>query len=315
MVENEKIEFLSIASGKWRRYFSWLNFTDIFKIIGGFFHSFYIIIKYRPNLIMSAGSFVSVPVVWAGWICHIPAIIHQQDVTPGLANKLMAPFCRAVTVTFEKSLKDYGEKAFWAGNILRDEFYNYKVSKPEARQKMGLQNNLPVILILGGGTGSLFINKLISDSASDLIKYCQIIIITGQLKNEQLNFPENNFKIFTFLNTEGIIKVFYAADIVVSRCGMGVLTELSYFGKPAILIPMPDSHQENNAEVFKEKNAALVMSQKNLNKECFITAIKNLLIDKDKQMALQYNIKKVIKIDKEKQVLNIINQLINNGKK
>jgi UDP-N-acetylglucosamine--N-acetylmuramyl-(pentapeptide) pyrophosphoryl-undecaprenol N-acetylglucosamine transferase len=276
----------------------------------GFCQSFFIILKYKPDLIMSAGSFVSVPVVWAGWILKIPAIIHQQDVLPGLANKLMAPFCKAITVTFKKSLKDYGKKAIWVGNILRDEFYNYKVSQIEARQKMGLHNNLPVILILGGGTGSLFINKLVAESASDLVKFCQIILITGQLKNEQIIFPENNFQTFTFLNTEGIIKVFYASDIVVSRCGMGVLTELSYFSKPTILIPMPDSHQNNNAAIFNENEAALVFDQKNINKEYFVSSIKQLLNDKNKQVELSRNIKNVIKIDREKQVLNIINNIL-----
>jgi UDP-N-acetylglucosamine--N-acetylmuramyl-(pentapeptide) pyrophosphoryl-undecaprenol N-acetylglucosamine transferase len=310
MVENEKIKFFAIANGKWRRYFSWLNLSDIIKIIVGFFQSFYIIIKYRPDLIMSAGSFVSVPVVWAGWVLKIPALIHQQDVVPGLANKLMAPFCQVVTVTFEKSLKDYGKKAVLVGNILRDEFYNYRVGKSEARQKMGLHNKLPVVLILGGGTGSLFINNIVAETALDLIKFCQIILITGPLKNEQFNFPESNIKVFNFLNTEGIIKVFYASDIIITRCGMGALTELSYFGKPTILIPMPDSHQEKNADVFKDKKAALVVSQKNLNKENFVLILKNLLNNKEEQVELSRNIKNVIKIDREKHILNIINQLL-----
>ncbi|MBU4014724.1 glycosyltransferase, partial [Patescibacteria group bacterium] len=116
MVQKENIKFISIASGKFRRYFSIKNFIDLFKIIFAFFQSLAILIKEKPALVMSAGSFVSVPVVWAAWLLRVPVLIHQQDVRHGLANKLMAPFANVITVTFEKSLADYGKKAVWTGN-------------------------------------------------------------------------------------------------------------------------------------------------------------------------------------------------------
>ena len=115
MVEREKIEFIAIPSGKMRRYASFKNFIDPFFILAGFFKSLYIILKWKPDFVMSAGSFVSVPVIWAAWLLRVPSLVHQQDARPGLANVLMAPFAGVITVTFEKSLMDYGKKAVWIG--------------------------------------------------------------------------------------------------------------------------------------------------------------------------------------------------------
>jgi UDP-N-acetylglucosamine--N-acetylmuramyl-(pentapeptide) pyrophosphoryl-undecaprenol N-acetylglucosamine transferase len=310
MVEQSHIKFTPISSGKFRRYFSWQNLMDIFKIKLGFFQAIKILFKYKPDLIISAGSFASVPVVWAGWLCRVPVLIHQQDVLPGLANKLMAPFAKKITVTFEKSLKDYGRKADWVGNILRREFIDYKVGKNEARIKYGFRIDLPVVLVMGGGTGARVINRLVSESANELIKFCQVVLLTGAGKDEEFNFPETNFKHFEFLNSEGMIKVFSAADIVVSRCGMGVLSELSYFHKPTILIPIPDSHQEKNAQVFKEETAAVVLNQNDLPPAKFVNEIRGLLGDKEELAKLSSNIGKIIKIDKEGAMPKIINDLL-----
>lgn len=110
VVENYKIPFNIIFSGKLRRYFSWQNFIDIFKIKIAFWQSFFILSKFKPDIILSAGSFVSVPVIWAGWLLRIPCCIHQLDIRPTLANKLVAPFVKKITVTFEKSLNDFSKK-------------------------------------------------------------------------------------------------------------------------------------------------------------------------------------------------------------
>jgi UDP-N-acetylglucosamine--N-acetylmuramyl-(pentapeptide) pyrophosphoryl-undecaprenol N-acetylglucosamine transferase len=309
MVAAEKMNYQTISCGKLRRYWSWQNLVDIIKIKIGFWQSLFIVLKWKPDLIISAGSFVSVPVIWAGWFLGVPAIIHQQDVVPGLANKLMAPVSKKITVTFAKSLADYGNKAVLVGNPLRSEFENYTVSKSEAREKYGLRNDLPVVLVLGGGTGAWELNNLTAQIAPEMIKVCQMILITGQNKNN-LAFPENNFKFFEFLNTEGMIKVYSAADIVVSRCGMGVLTELSYFGKPAILIPMPNSHQEKNAAVFAENEAAIVLHQNQLDKDKFTASLKSLISDEEQQIKLAANIKKLIKIDKTGEMLKVIYGLL-----
>ncbi|MDD4333349.1 MAG: UDP-N-acetylglucosamine--N-acetylmuramyl-(pentapeptide) pyrophosphoryl-undecaprenol N-acetylglucosamine transferase [Patescibacteria group bacterium] len=335
MAATAGIEFKAITSGKLRRYWSWHNFIDPFKILIGFFYAFFIIIKWRPNLIISAGAFVSVPVVWAGWLYRVPILIHQQDVRPGLANKLMAPFARVITVTFAKSLKDYGKKAVWTGNLIRQGFiacHSELVpvatgTGEESRQAIrtrffGLrpQNDNPIVLVVGGGTGAVAINHLVRESLDELLKYCLIIHLAGknkipnpksQIPNkfQNSNYNPQNYKVYDFLNVNEMAAALKIADVVISRCGMNFLTELSYLGKPAILIPISDSHQEDNAKIMAEKDAAIVLNQKNLTPKIFQSKIKELLEDKNLQNKLSGNIKKVIKIGNGK-IVEIVKDLI-----
>ncbi len=306
MVQDAKIKFIKINSGKLRRYFSFRNFSDIFLIIFGFFQSLIILIKYKPNLMISAGGFVSVPVAFASWILHIPILIHQQDACPGLANKIMSFFAKKITVTFKKSLNDYNKKAIWIGNPIRNNIEKLKTDKKATIQKIRLNNKKPIILVIGGGTGSLFINNLITKNLEKLIKFCQIIHITG--KNKNINFNQSSYKIFEFLDSIKMAKVYAIADVVVSRCGMGVLTELSYLGKPSILIPMPNSHQEDNAKIFQESNSAIILNQEKISGDILEENIKKILNNKDFSNLLSKNIKKIIKRNANSEIKNVILQ-------
>ncbi len=311
MAKNAKIKFQPILNGKLRRYFSWNNFVDIFKIFGAFSQSTWLVLKYKPALIISAGSFVSVPVVWAGWLFGIKILIHQQDARAGLANKLMALFADIITVTFEKSLKDY-KKAIWVGNPTIIKNYELPVSFSASRGGIITDENnvLPSVLVVGGGTGSQAINALVYKSIDELTRFCRIIHITG--KNKKINFQSSvkNYQQFEFLDAEKMAKALYQSNVVVSRCGMGLLTELSYFGKSAILIPIPDSHQEDNAKVFADKKAAIILNQKDLTSEKLIKEIKNLLDNKSFCDQLSKNIQTVIKTDANKKIGDIINKLL-----
>lgn len=310
MVSFLHIPFASIAWGKWRRYFSWKNFIDPFKIIIGFVQSIILIFSYKPDLVISGGSFVSVPVVWAAWIFNTKIIAHQQDAQPGLANKLSAPFADYITVTFQKSLKDFGAKAVYTGNFIRPEFFDLQITKKEAKQKIGLDNSLPVVLIAGGGTGSEFINYLTASCLTELTQFCSIIHITGKNRGLVLDREIANYRSFEFMHIDGLIKAYAAADLVISRAGMGMLSELSFFAKPTILIPMPDSHQEKNAEIFSTNKAAIVLSQKGLNKMEFKKSISHLLRDDDLRRQLTVNIKNTIKTDNGQEIFRIINSLL-----
>ena len=220
MVQDVKIKFIKINSGKLRRYFSFHNFSDIFLIIFGFFQSLIILIKYKPNLMISAGGFVSVPVAFASWILRVPILIHQQDARPGLSNKIMSFFAKKITVTFKKSLNDYSRKAIWIGNPIRSNIEKLKIDKKTTIQKIKLNNKKPIILVIGGGTGSLFINNLIIKNLEKLTKFCQIIHITGKNKSINFNINKINYKVFEFLDLMKLADVYSIADIVISRCGM-----------------------------------------------------------------------------------------------
>ncbi len=309
IVSNEKIRFVFIKSGKLRRYFDWKNFSDLFLIMAGFFQSLAILSRFKPGLVMTAGGFVSVPAVWAAWILRIPVLIHQQDARPGLANRLMAPFAKIITVTFEKSIIDYGKKAVWTGNPVRRslKIINYKL---QITNYFDLNNDIPTILILGGGTGAVAINKLVEDSLDGLTEFCQVIHVAGRGKMPD-NIENKNYQVFGFLNAEQLGEAYAVSDIVVSRGGMGTLTELSYLGKPAIIIPMPDSHQEDNAEIFKEKEAAIVLDQKKIDSDMFLGEIRKLLGDNDLQKKLSENIGRVIKKGADETILMLIKKMLN----
>ncbi len=306
MVERAGIKFKAVAGGKWRRYFSFKNIVDIFKIKLGFWQAFFFMIKWRPDLVMSAGSFISVPVIWAAWILRVPVIIHQQDIIPGLANKFMAPFTKAITVTFEKSLADYGKKAIWTGNPIR---WSLKITNPKSQ--FPINANLPVVLIVGGGTGAEAINRLVAESLSELTKFYRIIHITGKNKvAPDNNIKSVNYKKYEFLSVEKMAEVLNAADLVVTRAGLGFLSELSYLGKPSIIIPMPDSHQEANAEFFKSKKAAIVVGQKHLTAASLTHIIKDLLSDEKMLSQLAINMRNAMKRGAEQEMAKIINKIV-----
>ncbi|MDO9399132.1 MAG: undecaprenyldiphospho-muramoylpentapeptide beta-N-acetylglucosaminyltransferase, partial [bacterium] len=308
MIEKAGIKFRAITCGKLRRYFSWKNFIDIFKIKIGFWQSLFILLKWRPDLVISAGSFVSVPAVWAAWFLGAKVLVHQQDIRSGLANKLMAPLAKVITVVFEKSLKDYGKKAVWIGNPIRSQKLKVKSQKYE---KYNLNKNLPIVLILGGGTGAMAINKLVWESLSELTKFCQIIHLTGKNKvitNYELQIT--NYIKYEFLDVEQMAEVYNLADIVVSRCGLGVLSELSYLGKPTILIPLPDSHQEDNADIFIKAQAAIVLKQKELTSKKLINEIEKLIKNKELQEKLSKNIKLVMKQGANEAMIKIIKEIL-----
>lgn len=296
IVKKEGLIFKPILSGKWRRYFSFKNFIDIFKIFLAFWQSLVLIIKEKPKMIISVGGFVAVPLSLSAWFFKIPIIVHQQDVIPGLANKLMSKIASAITVTFPSALKFYGKKAKWIGN-LGPELNNLYFNKEKIIEKYKInQNNLPLVLILGGGTGSLFLNKLISETISELSSISQVIHVSGKI-DRSIGVEDNykNYLKIDFIDHQDLLALMFLSSLVISRCGLGTLTELSFFKKPSILIPMPNSHQEYNALEFEKSNSAIVLHQKNLNTDIFINEIKNILFNEDLKNILSNNICKVIK--------------------
>jgi len=310
-IDKYQLKFQAINSGKLRRYFSWQNILDFLYLIIGFIESLVIILDFKPNLIISAGGFVSVPLVWAARLGGKKIIIHQQDLRPGLANKLMAPAANKITVTFEKSLNDFDKsKAVWTGNPLREEITKTNDRRPitDDFKKFNLVEDKPVLLVLGGGTGAMSLNKIIIDSLPELLNYCQIIHLTGKGKL----IPRENFsgyRAYQFLNEE-LPLVMKLANVVISRAGMSALTELSYLGKPTVVIPIPNSHQEDNAEYFAEREAAIYLKQKDLTKHKLIDVIKDLFENKEKRERLGNNFRDSIKQGANEGYINEIKVLL-----
>lgn len=314
LVKKRGLRYKPIISGKWRRYFSFLNFIDIFKIFFAFWQSLFLLLKEKPNLIISAGGFVAVPLSIAGWFLKIPIIIHQQDIAPGLANKIMAKFAKVITVTFEKSLHDYGRRAKWIGNLGPEvSAINLDSNSILLNNKDFFSLNFPLVLIMGGGTGSQFINKLVAEAIKDLSVFSKVIHISG--KNDRDNrgldvSKHDNYIKLEFVDHQDLLGLISVADLVVSRCGLGALTELSFLKKPTILIPMPNSHQEENANEFSRLKSAKVLSENILRADIFINEVKNILDNRSAREELSLNISGVIKNGNGK-IVEIIRKILN----
>lgn len=294
--ERGEMRFTTLIGGKWRRYFSVHNLLDIFKIIAAWFKSFSLLAAYRPDVLISAGAFVSVPLVWAAACRKIPILIHQQDVRPGLANKLMAPFARAVTVTFEKSLLDYGPGAIWVGNpVGRTQFRAGVDQLRVLQERYGLSAVRPLVLVIGGGTGATAINRLVSVGAGELTEFCQIVHLTGKGKAALAGAKRAGYQVLEFLPNEEVLALMSLADLVISRCGLATLSELAFLRKAAILIPLPHSHQEDNAAVFARAGGAIVCPQEELTPDKLVAEVRQALSDQSRRQTLANNIGKIMK--------------------
>jgi len=292
------ISFQPILSGKWRRYFSLKNIFAPFLTIIGFCQAFFWLKKIKPNIVVSAGSFVSVPVCWAAFCCRVPIIIHQMDIRPGLANKLVAPLATKITVGFPKSLKDYpAKKTIWTGIPIRESL-SKKTNLPFLRNP-----KKPLVLILGGGTGSLFLNNLTEKSLPELVKICQVAHLTGPRK-KSFTFSSPDYFSWEFLSNLG--SLYQEADLIVCRAGLGTLSELAYFGKAALVMPLPQSHQEENAAYFAQKKAILLFPQAKATPDSLVAKIKKMLYNEKERKKIEKNISQLAKKDAREKIKELI---------
>lgn len=275
-----------ITSAKLRRYFSVLNFFDFFKFIAAFVKSLFLVWKIMPDIVFVKGGYDSLPVGITAWLYRIPMIIHESDSIPGLTNKILAKLAVRVAVSFSYTAQFFSpDKTAITGNIVREKPSNIKDIKKE------LNIDTPMILILGGSQGAKAINELIARSLNLLLNNYFIVLQCGannydDLKSElslvyQIEADLHpNFKLFAFVNEEELANYFYSADLVVSRAGSGSIFEIAQYGKPSILIPLPESasfHQSKNAFLYAREGAAIVLEQNNLTPGLLIQEINNIL--------------------------------------
>ncbi len=314
MVKKENMSFYSVPAGKWRRYFSLINFYDLFVTPFGFFKALHLLKKIRPDVLFSAGSFVSVPVAYAAYLLKIKIVIHQQDVIPTLSNKLVYPIADKLTVSLEKSAKDFytgsgffrklkKTKIVYTGNPIRPEITSGKINR--ARELFNLRSDLPTLLVLGGGTGSESLNKIVADALPDLTKYFQIIHQTGKNKKNKVEARENYFQ-KEFLYPDELPHAIKIADIVISRAGFSYITELAACKKVCIIIPLPNSHQIYNAHYLIFQRAAIVAPQEAVTTQTLIATLRKLLFDVEAQKYLKKSISKLMPRDADKKIGELI---------
>jgi len=251
LITKENIVFYGIASGKIRRYFSIQNFLDLFKVLYGIIQSIFLLRKLRPDILFSKGGYVAFPVVIAAWINRIPVITHESDVTPGLANKLSYPFSAKICLTFKETLSFFkdSQKTVVSGTPIRDDLLS---GDPKEGQNIcSFKKEKMVILIIGGSIGSDFINTVIREQLSILLKKFNIVHICGAGKISQELKDIEGYKQFEFVSDE-LPHLLSYANIVISRAGANAIFELLALNKPHILVPL--SLRASRGEQIKNAN-------------------------------------------------------------
>lgn len=295
------VTYHEISTGKLRRYFSKENFKDPFRVINGIIESNKIIKKIKPDIVFSKGGFVSFPVVVGAKINHIPTIIHESDLSAGLANKLSFPFCTKIFLTFKDEKNKFGKKGEYVGGIVRSELKNGNIEK--GKKYCNINNSKPSILVMGGSSGANSINQAIWNNIDTLTEKFNIIHICGKgLINESIK--KENYIQFEFVKKE-LADILALCDMVISRAGANSIFEFLSINLPMLLIPLPKSQsrgdQIENAKYFEKKGYCHVMMDEELDSNKFIDKIYETYSSIDK-------IKNNMKKQKE---LGNINEMVN----
>ena len=274
--ERSDITYHVISSGKLRRYFSWKNFTDPFRVLRGMFQARRIMREVKPAAVFSKGGFVSVPVVIAAHGKHIPVVTHESDYTPGLANKINAKFADKICVTFEDTLSHVGAKGVHTGTPIRPELY--EGDKERGLSFLGFDDKKPILLVMGGSLGAAAVNDAVRAALPKLLLSYDIVHLCGKGKVEE-SLAQPGYRQFEYVNKE-LPDVLAATDIVVSRAGANAVFEFLALSKPALLIPLPRSASRGdqilNAGYFARKGFAMVLEQESLTPETLLDAVNDL---------------------------------------
>jgi len=269
LVKGEGVPFYPISAGKLRRYIDFQNFTDVFKILLGFLQAFVHLTRLRPKLVFSKGGFVSSPVVWAAWICRIPIIIHESDISPGLANKLAIPFANKVCYSFPETEKYLPPaKRVYTGVAIRE--FLKQGDALRGRTLCGFSAEKPVIVIIGGSQGSKALNLLVRSNLTTLCTDFNICHLCGAGETDALFENYSGYKQFEYLRKE-LPDVFAMATLIISRAGATSLFEFLSLMKPSLLIPLPlgasRGDQILNAQSFAKQGFSVTIDEASLHKD------------------------------------------------
>lgn len=268
LISDFDVSYYGIATGKFRRYFDLKNFSDPFRVIKGYKEAKKILKEIKPDVIFSKGGFVAVPVVRAAGDLHIPCIIHESDMTPGLANKLCIPVAQKICCNFPETLKCMPtDKAILTGSPIRSELT--KGNKIAAYELCGFTANKPVVMIIGGSQGASSINQVVREALPKLLEDFQVVHICGKDKVDNLMLSIPGYKQFEYIKAE-LKDIFAMADVVVSRAGANAICELLALNKPNVLIPLFSGSRGDqilNAASFEEQGFSIVIREESL--DCF----------------------------------------------
>lgn len=278
LIADFNIPYVGISTGKFRRYMDPKNLTDPFRVIKGYGQARQFLKEYQPDVVFSKGGFVSVPVVLAAASLHIPCIIHESDMTPGLANKLCLPSAYKICCNFPETMEMLPEKkAVLTGTPIREELR--KGDKLSGLNFCGFTANKPVLMVIGGSQGALNVNKAIRDALPQLLERFQVVHLCGKGKLDNLYLNTPGYIQFEYVKGE-LKDLFALADIVVSRAGANAICELLALRKPNLLIPLPSSNSRGdqmlNAKSFEAQGYSMVLDEADMTREVLVEKINTL---------------------------------------
>lgn len=278
LIAEQKIQYYGIDTGKLRRYFDVKNFTDPFRIVKGFIQSKKIISQIEPDIVFSKGGYVSVPVVAAAHMAHIPVILHESDITPGLANKLSVPSADRICCSFPETLNLLPKnKAVLTGSPIRDELLTGNADA--GFEFCGLPDDKPLLLITGGSLGSANINAFIRNILDKLLLDFNIVHLCGKGKLDSNLNDVGGYVQYEYVGKE-LRDLMAAASIVVSRAGAGTISELVALRKPNLLIPLSRKASRGdqilNAKSYEKQGYSMVLEEEEITDSILYSNLKSL---------------------------------------
>ncbi len=304
LVPSRGIPFYSIPVGKLRRYFSFQNLLDIFKIAAGTASAFSILARRKPNVVFSKGGFVSVPVAVAAWLLRIPVVTHESDLSPGLATKIVSKFAKKILYTFPETAKYLPVNAVHVGTPIREELFQGKATEATKLCGFGLEAR-PTILVMGGSQGAGKINHVLEECLPELVTRFNIIHLTGPGKSSTFSHPA--YCGFEYVDDE-MKDLLSLADVVVSRSGANSIFELLALRKPMMLIPLlagSRGDQVLNAEAFSKHGWASVVDESNLTADLFKKNLHDLIQNSGKMVLAQSTFAQA---DSTEHILSVLEQ-------
>lgn len=327
------LPFIGLTAGRWQRSLTRFTFISFLKIPIGLIQSFYWLIKLRPEIILSFGGYVALPVCLAGWILGIPVVTHEQSVMPGLANKIIGFFAKKICVSWEKTLLFFPKKkTVLTGNPIRREILDEMKHKDSRLHLegvgMNLNEDLPLIYITGGSLGSHSINQVVLKILPKLLEKYQIIHQCGdssvyndyeklRIKNQKLRTElQNRYFLTKYVNAQNIGWVLNKADLVISRAGANTICELAALGKPAILIPLPwvgQNEQMENAKLLENIGIAVILEQKDLTEESLSECLESLMQNLEQYKKKANQAKEMVNLKARENLIQVIEETVEPG--
>lgn len=322
-INNLKIPFEEISTGRFQRKFTKNTIPSLLKLPSGFFKALVVLGKFKPDVVLGLGGYLQIPMIFASFVLKIPVVLHEQTLESGFSNKICSPFAKKICISWESSAKFFPkEKTILTGNPIRKEIV--KGSSSEFKTEKS-SSSLPIIYVTGGSSGSHFINTLIEDLIQKLLINFKVIHQTGDSQEykdyERLydlykKLPKklkDNYLLYKFIDPKEVGEILNKAEFAIARAGINTVTEFIFTKKPAILIPLPfsqNNEQLKNALFLKKLGLGYVILQKEVTPQILLSNIQSMHKSINEYKKNLKNFKDLIKEDAADKIIEVIRQCV-----